>query len=362
MADVSLSGVILKVNTGAFKREKPFDIQLYGKTLLEWVALSLGGAPFICADYDGETEIPLAVKPYLGDSEYTAVLFSDTPLLQKRTVLEALEHTANNGLNVCRMTRGYIFKTDFLKTVDRVLTTKRQYFSEEEDFLTATDFERLAFIGDVMRQRILSYHMRNGVQITDPSSVLIEGDAVIGAGTVISAGNRIKGRTVIGENVILNENNNISDCVIANGATLTSSTLIKSYVGEKTVVGPYAYIRPECVVGDGCRIGDFVELKRSKIGAGCKISHLAYVGDCETGDNCNIGCGAVTVNFDGVQKHKTIMGSGVFVGSNCNLVAPITLGDNAFIAAGSTITDGVPSRALAIARARQINKPDWVED
>jgi len=361
MADVNLAGIILRVNNPAFKREKPFDIQLFGKTMSEWVALGMGDAPFVFADYDGETDAPLAAKPHLSESEYTAVLFSDTPLLQKKTVLEALDYTAANNLNVCRMTRGYIFKTEFLRNADQIYTTQRQYFSEEEDFLTATDFEKLAFIGDVMRQRIIGFHMNNGIQITDPSAVLIEADVVIGAGTVIHSGNRLKGRTAVGENVVLHENNIITDCVIADGAELKSSTLTKSFVGKKTTVGPHAHLRPETVIGADCRIGDFVEIKRSKIGAGCKISHLSYIGDCVMGDNCNVGCGAVTVNYDGAEKHQTVIGNNVFVGCNVNLIAPVTLSDNSFIAAGSTITDDVPGRALAIARSRQIVKPDWVK-
>ena len=114
-----------------------------------------------------------------------------------------------------------------------------------------------------------------------------------------------------------------------------------------------------CVIGKKCRIGDYVELKNSVIGDGCKISHLSYVGDCEMGESCNIGCGVVFVNYDGKDKFKTRVGSNVFIGSNSNLIAPLDIGDGAFIAAGSTLTDSVGGGSLAIARARQVNKPDW---
>ncbi|MDR3319323.1 MAG: hypothetical protein LBS99_07785 [Clostridiales bacterium] len=329
--------------------------------MLEWVSLSMGDDPFVYAGYNGTAEIADAVRPYLGDTDYTVVLFSDTPLLQRKTVLEAVGHTVNNKLNVCRMTRGYVFKTGFLRTAETIYTAKRQYFSEEDDFLTATDFERFAFIGEVMKQRILNHHMQNGVYIVDPATTYIDGDVIIGRGVTIMPNNHIKGETVIGDGVTLGENNVIDACILSDGCTVSSSKLIESFVGKAASIGPYAYLRPESVVGDGCRIGDFVEIKRSVIGAHTKISHLTYIGDCETGEHCNIGCGVVTVNYDGVSKHKTIIGNRAFIGSNSNLIAPITIEDDAFIAAGSTITGGVPARALAIARARQIIKQDWIK-
>ena len=124
-------------------------------------------------------------------------------------------------------------------------------------------------------------------------------------------------------------------------------------------MGPYAYIRPDSIIGPDCRIGDFVEIKKSIIGAKCKVSHLSYVGDCEMGEACNIGCGVVFVNYDGKNKFRSKVGNRVFVGSNSNIVAPVVLEDGAFIAAGSTLTQDVPQGALAIARARQVNKPEW---
>ena len=130
-------------------------------------------------------------------------------------------------------------------------------------------------------------------------------------------------------------------------------------VGENTTVGPFAYLRPDTKVGNHCRIGDFVELKNSTIGDGTKVSHLTYVGDSDVGERVNFGCGTVTVNYDGAKKYRTTIGNDVFVGCNSNLVAPVTLSDGAYTAAGSTITDDVPESTLAIARARQVNKDKW---
>jgi bifunctional N-acetylglucosamine-1-phosphate-uridyltransferase/glucosamine-1-phosphate-acetyltransferase GlmU-like protein len=361
MVSVSVAGIILRVDNPDFFREKSYLIKIFGRTMAEWVSLSLGDAPFVYADYDGVSEIAERVRPLLTGAEYTVVLFSDTPLIQRKTVLEAIEYTVSGGLNVCRMTRGYVFKTEFLRETEKIYTEKRRYFSEESDFITAEGFERLALVSDTMKQRIMAHYMQNGVHIVDSASTFIDGGVIIGRGVTIFPNNHIKGETVIADNVTLEENNVIDSCIISEGCVITSSKLINSFIGRDSTVGPYAYIRPECVIGEHCRIGDFTEIKRSRIGAHTKISHLSYVGDCETGEYCNVGCGVVTVNFDGVSKHKTVIGDKVFVGSNSNLIAPVTIGDNAFIAAGSTVTDGVPERALAIARARLIIKPDWVD-
>ena len=130
-------------------------------------------------------------------------------------------------------------------------------------------------------------------------------------------------------------------------------------MGKFTSVGPFAYIRPNCTIGDHIKLGDFVEVKNSVIGDGTKVSHLTYIGDSDVGRNCNFGCGTVTVNYDRVKKYRTTIGDDCFIGCNTNLVAPVTLGDGAYTAAGTTVTDNVPSQALAIGRARQSNKRDW---
>ena len=151
----------------------------------------------------------------------------------------------------------------------------------------------------------------------------------------------------------------LEEAIISDGVDILSSVIIKSAVGENTHVGPFAYIRPNCNVGSDVKVGDFVELKNSNIDNGTKISHLTYVGDSDVGKRVNFGCGTVTVNYDGKNKHRTVIGDDVFIGCNSNLVAPVKLNDGAFTAAGSTITDEVPENNLAIARARQVNKSGW---
>ncbi|MCD2347862.1 bifunctional UDP-N-acetylglucosamine diphosphorylase/glucosamine-1-phosphate N-acetyltransferase GlmU [Clostridium guangxiense] len=220
---------------------------------------------------------------------------------------------------------------------------------------------QLSEVAQIMKKRINNFHMENGVTIIDPNNTYIGLDVEIGSDTIIYPGNVLEGNTVIKGNCTLYPNSRIDNSVIEKGVTIQSSVILDSHVGENTTVGPYAYIRPESKVGNNVRIGDFVEIKKSTIGDGTKVSHLTYIGDAEVGGNCNFGCGTVVVNYDGKEKHKTIIGNHSFIGCNTNLVSPVTVEDNTYIAAGSTITDKVPEGAFAIARARQVVKEGWTK-
>lgn len=219
---------------------------------------------------------------------------------------------------------------------------------------------QLADVEKIMRRRINNYHMENGVTLIDPENTYIHSEVEIGNDTIIFPGNVIEGKTIIGENCTLYPNSRIKDSVIEKGVTVQSSVILESRVGENTTVGPFAYIRPDSIIGKSVRIGDFVEIKKSTIGDNTKVSHLTYIGDAEVGQKCNFGCGTVVVNYDGKAKHKTIIGNNAFIGCNTNLISPVKVNDNSYIAAGSTITEEVPENSLAIARARQVNKEEWV--
>jgi len=212
----------------------------------------------------------------------------------------------------------------------------------------------------VLRKRINEIHMVNGVTLIDPNTTYIDVDVKIASDTIIYPGNVIQGNTIIGEKCVLYPNSRISNSIIEREVNIQSSVILNCKIGEKTTVGPFAYIRPESVIGKSARIGDFVEIKKSVIGNNTKVSHLTYIGDAEIGENCNFGCGTVVVNYDGKSKTKTIVGNNAFIGCNTNLISPVKVHDNTYIAAGSTITDEVPEGALAIARAKQVNKEDWV--
>ena len=169
----------------------------------------------------------------------------------------------------------------------------------------------------------------------------------------------ILGKSEIKDDAVIGPNTIIIDSVIHSNAQILNSVVANSVIGEKTTVGPFAHLRDYVSIGKDCRIGNFVEIKKSDIGDRSKVSHLAYLGDSEVGNECNFGCGSITVNYDGVNKHKTIIGDHVFIGCNTNLVAPVKIFNNSFIACGSTITADVPENTLAIARSRQLNKIDY---
>nr|WP_183604201.1 bifunctional UDP-N-acetylglucosamine diphosphorylase/glucosamine-1-phosphate N-acetyltransferase GlmU [Paenibacillus phyllosphaerae] len=213
----------------------------------------------------------------------------------------------------------------------------------------------------LMRARINRQHQINGVTIIDPANTYIEADVTIGSDTVIYPGSILRGSTDIGEDCIIGPGADLTNAIVASGAEVKHSVIADSSVGESTSVGPFAYVRPGSKIGANCKIGDFVELKNAELGDGSKVSHLAYVGDAKVGKDVNIGCGAITVNYDGFNKSLTEIGDNAFVGSNVNLIAPVKIGDGAYVVAGSTITHDVPSNDVAIARERQVNKPGYAE-
>ena len=211
----------------------------------------------------------------------------------------------------------------------------------------------------VARKLTVARLVRRGVRVIDPDSVYVGPNVKVGKGTVLLPGTILRGSTIIGENCEIGPNTMIRDCTIGNKVTVNSSQLNESIVDNDTSIGPFAYIRPHCHVGSNVKVGDFVELKNSNIGSDTKISHLTYVGDADVGRHVNFGCGTVTVNYDGHTKFRTVIGDDAFIGCNTNLVAPVKVGDGAYTAAGSTITDDVPADSLAIARSAQVNKRQW---
>ncbi|HAQ07744.1 MAG TPA: bifunctional UDP-N-acetylglucosamine diphosphorylase/glucosamine-1-phosphate N-acetyltransferase GlmU [Bacillus bacterium] len=226
--------------------------------------------------------------------------------------------------------------------------------------LGVNDRVALAEAERTMKRRTNEFHMRNGVTIIDPDNVYIGTDVTIGQDTVIYPGTTISGKTEIGSECQIGPNSEISDCEIGNNTVIRQSAAFNSKIGSEVNIGPFAHIRPDSTIHDEVKIGNFVEIKKAVFGRGSKASHLSYIGDAEVGADVNIGCGSITVNYDGKNKYLTKIEDGVFVGCNSNLVAPVTIGKGAYVAAGSTITEDVPGEALAVARARQVNKEDYV--
>lgn len=212
-----------------------------------------------------------------------------------------------------------------------------------------------------LREYINKYHMLNGVSIINPETVTIGQGVEIGENVTINPNTFITGESVIEKDSVIGPNTEIHSSVIHKNVTVKHSIVYDSEVFENTTIGPFAHLRNKAIIGKNNRIGNFVEVKNSKTGNGTKAAHLAYIGDAITGQNVNFGCGSITVNYDGVDKHQTIIGDDVFIGCNTNLVAPLKVGNRVFIAAGSTVTKDIPEGAFAIARNKQINKADYAK-
>lgn len=257
--------------------------------------------------------------------------------------------------------QGEYYLTDVIEIMKKNQLKVGAVITEFDETRGVNSRVQLAEAEAILRKRINHFHMENGVTLIDPLSTYIGADVVIGNDTIIYPNNILEGKTMIGKGVLLHPNNRIEDSVIDDEVTIASSVILSSKVGRKTTVGPFAYIRPDSVIGEKVKVGDFVEIKKSTIGNGTKISHLTYIGDAEVGEHVNFGCGTVVVNYDGKNKYKTVVEDNAFIGCNTNLVAPVTVGEGAFTAAGSTITDNVPKESLGIARAKQVNKEGWVQ-
>ena len=214
----------------------------------------------------------------------------------------------------------------------------------------------LSMAEKLMRQRILNRHMKNGITIIDPDSTYIDAGVKIEKDTVIYPNTILRGNSIIGEGCLIEINCSISSSVVGKGAHIKPSCVInESSVGDRAAIGPFAHLRPQALIGEDAKIGNFVEIKKSHIGNGSKASHLTYIGDTTVGKGVNIGAGTITCNYDGKQKHQTIIEDEVFVGSNTAFVAPVKIGEKALIGAGSTITKDVSPGALAVSRTKQRN-------
>jgi len=248
-----------------------------------------------------------------------------------------------------------------------VIEILRSQSEKVSGFLT-TDFDETIGINDrvtlaqaekIMKRKINEQHMRNGVTIIDPDHTYIGLDVTIAQDVIIQPGTMITGVTSIASGAEIGVGTEIDHCIIGESAVISHSVLKDSHIGKQAVVGPYANIRPESTIGDHAKVGHFVEIKKSTIGNNSKVPHLSYIGDAEIGRNVNVGCGTITVNYDGKDKYATEIGDHAFIGCNTNLIAPVKIGEGSYVAAGSTINKDVPSEALGIARARQVNKLDY---
>src|SRR5215471_6576954 len=230
-----------------------------------------------------------------------------------------------------------------------------------EEVLGINTRQELAQVDRVMRRRKCENLMTEGVTIVDPDTTFIDADVQMGSDTTIYPSVQIYGQTVIGDDVTIHSFSRISNSKIgARSVVLEGCIVVDSTLGEDVSVGPYAHLRMGTAVADKAKVGNFVEIKKSSLGSGTKSMHRAYLGDATIGKNVNIGAGVITCNYDGVNKNPTVIEDGAFVGTDSQLIAPVRIGKDAYVAAGSSVTEDVPSESLAIARGRQVNKEGWV--
>ena len=256
--------------------------------------------------------------------------------------------------------QGEYYLTDVLEILrnegQRIGAYKMPDFSES---LGVNDRYALAQATKIMQKRINKKHMANGVTFIDPDTASIDADVKIGCDTLIEGNVVIKGNTEIGDDCVVTSGSRIIDSKIANNVTVTSSTVEQAEMDDFSDVGPNSHLRPKAIIRKGAHIGNFVEIKNAEIGENSKVGHLTYIGDATLGKDVNVGCGTIFANYDGIKKDHTNVGDRAFIGSGATLVAPVNIADHAFVAADSTITKDVAKYDMAIARGRQVNKPDY---
>lgn len=262
----------------------------------------------------------------------------------------------------CNNAQGEYYLTDVLEKLNAAGQKVGGVVTADSNMVMGINSRKQLSIAEgVMRQRILDKLMDAGVTIMDPASTFIEGSVKIGSDTIIYPYTWLEGETVIGEDCEIGPNVRLTNVKLGNNNHLQFVYGHDCQVKNDVTVGPYVHLRPDTVISDHVKIGNFVEVKNSNVGEGTKLPHLTYIGDSDIGSGVNMGCGCITVNYDGKKKHRTIIGDNAFVGCNTNLVAPVTVGESTYIGAGSTITKEVPKDALGIGRAKQKNIEGWAE-
>ncbi|WP_100400540.1 bifunctional UDP-N-acetylglucosamine diphosphorylase/glucosamine-1-phosphate N-acetyltransferase GlmU [Bacillus sp. FJAT-44742] len=277
-----------------------------------------------------------------------------TYCFDNKSLFKALKQVENNNV------QGEYYLPDVIEILKEQGETISAWQTEDfTETIGVNDRVALSKAEQAMKRRINENWMRQGVTLLDPDNTYISSEAEIGRDTVLSPGVIITGHTKIGEKCTIGPHSELIDSTIGNSTHIKQSVVADSEVGNNVNIGPFAHIRPQSQISDEVKIGNFVEVKKSSMDKGSKASHLSYIGDAEVGTNVNLGCGSITVNYDGSSKHLTKIENDAFIGCNSNLIAPVTVGEGAYVAAGSTITDDVPGKALSIARARQTNKENF---
>jgi len=309
----------------------------YGRILRDAEGRVLG----VCEDRDLESDAAQAID------EVNSGVYAG----QRSVLVEALSHVSLGNA------QGERYLTDVVALLSRdgrVATVE----GDPTALIGVNDREQLARVEELLYASIRRRHAAAGVTVRGDAR--IDAEVEIGPDSVIQAGVHLRGKTRVGSGAIIDVGCVVVDSDVGDGALLKPySVITSSQVGPAAQIGPFAHLRPDCVIEAEAKIGAFVETKKSRVRRGAKANHLSYLGDTDVGEKANIGAGTVVCNYNGFEKHRTVIGRGAFIGSGAKLVAPVTVGDNAYVATSTTVTQDVPSEALAIGRVRQTNKPNY---
>ncbi len=325
-------------------------------TILSAVLQNPSGYGRLARDTSGRIQRIVEEKDCSPEEAMIKEVNSSVYCFEKSDLFDALSSITPDNI------QGEYYLTDVIEVMIRKGLRVEAVVSD--DPLTAQGINtrvQLAEAERVFRDRIRERLMLSGVTMVDPLTTFVDFDVEIGQDTIILPFTVIRGKTVIGENCTIGPFARITDSKVSDGATISDAVVIEAEIGEGAQVGPYSYLRRGTVLAERAKIGAFVEVKKSIVGKGSKVPHQTYLGDAIVGEGVNIGAGTITCNYDGFRKYPTTISDRVFVGSNTNFVAPVTIGKGAYVAAGSTITEDVPEGALGIARKKQKNIHGWAE-
>ncbi|CDQ21776.1 UDP-N-acetylglucosamine pyrophosphorylase /glucosamine-1-phosphate N-acetyltransferase [Halobacillus karajensis] len=303
---------------------------------------------------NGQVERIVEQKDASEEEQAIQEINTGTYCFDNAMLFEALKNVSNDNV------QGEYYLPDVIEILKGRGETISAYQTPEfSESLGVNDRVALSKAEKLMKRRINEQHMRNGVTLVDPDQTYIGPDVEIGQDVVIYPGSVLEGTTFIENDAVIGPHTTITNCHVGAETTVKQSAAADSRIGARVQIGPFAHIRPQSNLGDDVKVGNFVEVKKAAFGNGSKASHLSYIGDAEVGSGVNIGCGTITVNYDGKNKHLTTIEDDAFIGCNSNLIAPVKVGKGAYVAAGSTINEDVPSEALSIARSRQTNKEGY---
>lgn len=323
-------------------------------TILTAIAEDPAGYGRVVRQSDKEVSRIVEQKDANEEEQAITEINTGTYVFNNKALFEALDKVGNENA------QGEYYLPDVISIMKEAGDTVKAFTMDNfDEAIGVNDRIALAEATRLMTKRINEKHMRNGVTFVNPTATYIEVDVEIGQDTLIESGVSLKGNTKIGSYSTIGSNSEIISSTIADHVEIRQSVLEFANVEENVTVGPFAHLRAKSVLREGTHIGNFVEVKNSVVGKNSKAGHLTYIGDADIGTDVNVGCGTVFVNYDGKNKFRSTIGNDVFIGSGSNIVAPVTVGDRAIIAAGSTVNSDVPEEALAIARARQENKDKY---